>query len=60
MIEVLWKIIKDNVENPFFTNNNKVSNDSLNWIFRLELNREQMLNKNITMLDIKINSLLLV
>ena len=45
--------MKDNVKNPFFTNNNKVSIDSLNWIFRLELNREQMLNKNITMLDIK-------
>ena len=43
----------DNVKNPFFTNNNKVSMNSLNWIFRLELNREQMLMKNITMLDIK-------
>ena len=51
----LNKILKnDNVKNPFFVDNQPVDIHSLQWVFRLTMNRENLVNKEITLLDIKI------
>lgn len=44
---------KDNVQNPFFIGNQKVDIYSLPWVFRLTMNREKLLDKETTLLDIK-------
>ncbi|AYV79578.1 MAG: DNA-directed RNA polymerase subunit alpha [Faunusvirus sp.] len=51
-------VTKDKVEGVFFIDSNKIlqeknSVEGLHWLFRLSLNKEQMLNKEVTMLDIK-------
>jgi DNA-directed RNA polymerase II subunit RPB1 len=43
----------DNVSNAFFINNIKDDVNTLPYIIRLELSREKLLEKNITLLDIK-------
>ena len=47
--------MSDNVKNMFFvsSSNKNVSIKSLPWLFRFIINREMLLNKNITLLDIK-------
>ncbi|ADO67402.1 putative DNA-directed RNA polymerase subunit Rpb1 [Cafeteria roenbergensis virus] len=50
----LDEILKnDNVENPFFFNNQRKNIDQFPWVFRLELNREILLDKDVVLLDIK-------
>ena len=44
---------KDNVSNPFFINGQKTDLLSLPLVFRLKMNVETMLDKQITLLDIK-------
>ena len=43
----------DNVSNPFFINNQKTDLTTLPIIFRFKMNTEIMMNKEITLLDIK-------
>ena len=48
------KINDDNVGNPFYVNmKNKNDYKNFNWIFRIELDREKLLDKNTTIMDIK-------
>ena len=48
------KIKEDNVGNPFYINmKNKNDYKNFNWIFRIELDREKLLDKNTTIMDIK-------
>jgi DNA-directed RNA polymerase II subunit RPB1 len=47
------KLKNDNVKNPFYINNNKVDLNLLPFVIRLEMNMEKMLDKEITLLDIK-------
>jgi len=51
--ELSKKIKNDNVSNPFFINNQKTDILSLPFVFRFSMNIEKMLNKEITLLDIK-------
>jgi len=46
-------LIKDKVSNPFFINNLKTDLFSLPLVFRFKMNIEKMLDKEITLLDIK-------
>jgi len=47
-------IIKnDNVKNPFYINNQKTDLSALPFVFRFVLNLEKMVDKEITLLDIK-------
>jgi DNA-directed RNA polymerase beta' subunit len=43
----------DNVSGPFFINNQKTDINSLPFVFKLKLNIEKMIDKEITLLDIK-------
>ena len=43
----------DNVSNPFFINNQKTDLQTLPLVFRFKMNIEKMLDKEITLLDIK-------
>lgn len=54
MNDTVSNIVKnDNVKNPFYINNNKVSLDSMPFVIRLKMNIEKMLDKETTLLDIK-------
>ena len=46
-------LINDNVSNPFYINNQKTDIKLLPIVFRIKMNMEKMLDKNITLLDIK-------
>jgi DNA-directed RNA polymerase II subunit RPB1 len=46
-------ISQDQTGNPFFINNQKADLDSLPWVFRIELDREKMMEKDVSLLDIK-------
>ena len=43
----------DKVENPFFFNNQRKNIEQFPWVFRLELDRETLLDKDVVLLDIK-------
>ena len=43
----------DKVGNPFFFNNQRKNIEQFPWIFRLELDRETLLDKDVVLLDIK-------
>ena len=47
------KIKNDNVNTPFFVNNQKGDINSMPFLFRFKMNIEKMLNKETSMLDIK-------
>jgi DNA-directed RNA polymerase beta' subunit len=47
------QIKNDNVQNPFFINNQKVNISLLPFVFRLKLNMEKLHDKETTLLDIK-------
>jgi DNA-directed RNA polymerase II subunit RPB1 len=47
------KLKKDNVSNPFFINNIKTELSSLPFVIRIIFNIEKLLEKEITLLDIK-------
>jgi DNA-directed RNA polymerase beta' subunit len=50
----LGRIIRaDNVQTPFFVNNQKADIGSLPFVFRLKFNLEKMLEKETSLLDIK-------
>lgn len=50
----LDKILKDDkVDNPFFFNNQRKNINQFPWVFRLELNREDLLDKDVVLIDIK-------
>jgi len=44
----------DNVDNPFFVNNNQSDLSLLPFVFRFKLDTEKLISKEITLLDIKI------
>jgi DNA-directed RNA polymerase II subunit RPB1 len=44
---------EDKVENPFYINNNKADLKSMPFVIRMVLDREKMLDKEVTLLDIK-------
>lgn len=46
-------LIDDNVSNPFFVNNQKTNINSLPFVFRLIFDIEKMIDKEVTLLDIK-------
>ena len=43
----------DKVSNPFFFNNQRKNIDHFPWVFRLEMDREKLLDKDVVLLDIK-------
>lgn len=48
------KLLKeDKVENPFFVNNQKTELKTMPFVFRLVLDREKLLDKEVTLIDIK-------
>lgn len=48
------KILKeDQVENPFYFNNQKKNMDLFPWVFRMEFDKELLLDKDVVLLDIK-------
>lgn len=50
----LDKLLKeDKVENPFYLTTQKKSLDQYPWVFRMELDREKMLDMDVVLLDIK-------
>jgi DNA-directed RNA polymerase beta' subunit len=51
--EITNKIKDDNVQNPFFINNQKTELSSMQLIFRIKLNIEKLHDKETTLLDIK-------
>lgn len=51
--EIDTMLKNDKVENPFFFNNQRKKIEQFPWIFRLELNRETLLDKDVVLLDIK-------
>ena len=51
--ELSKKLKSDNVVSPFFINNQKTDLLSLPFVIRLKLNIEKMLEKEVTLLDIK-------
>ena len=51
--ELAKNIKKDNVSNPFFINNQKAEITSLPFVFRIVIDIEKMIDKEITLLDIK-------
>ena len=44
---------EDKVENPFYLNNQRKNIEQFPWVFRLELDRETLLDKDVVLLDIK-------
>ena len=51
--EISKKLKNDNVQNPFFINNQKAELSSLQLVFRIRLNMEKLHDKETTLLDIK-------
>jgi len=51
--ELSKKLKNDNVQNPFFINNQKADLSSLQLVFRIKLNMEKLHDKETTLLDIK-------
>lgn len=50
----LDKMLKsDKVDNPFYLNNQRKNMEQFPWVFRLELERETLLDKDVVLLDIK-------
>jgi DNA-directed RNA polymerase II subunit RPB1 len=49
----------DKVENPFYANNQKVDIKTLPFVIRLVIDREKMLDKEVTLLDIKTKFIIL-
>lgn len=51
---------KDNVSNPFFYNIKSTTKnyETMDWLLRIKLDRNQMIDKNVTILDIKTNYIL--
>jgi DNA-directed RNA polymerase II subunit RPB1 len=47
------KIKDDKVSAPFFIPNLKGDLDSMQWLFRIELSREKMMDKDTTLMDVK-------
>ena len=46
-------ILKDDVINPYFINNQKVELKNMPFVFRLKMNIEKMMDKETTILDLK-------
>lgn len=46
-------LANDKVDNPFYFNNTKKNLDLFSWVFRLELDREILLDKEVVLIDIK-------
>jgi len=46
-------LIDDNVSNPFYVNNQKTDIYNLPFVFRIKFNIEKLIDKEITLLDIK-------
>lgn len=51
--EISKKLKNDNVQNPFFINNQKADLSTLQLVFRIKLNMEKLHDKETTLLDIK-------
>ncbi len=51
--EISKKLKNDNVQNPFFINNQKADLTTLQLVFRIKLNMEKLHDKETTLLDIK-------
>jgi DNA-directed RNA polymerase beta' subunit len=51
--ELSTKLKNDNVQNPFFINNQKADLSTLQLVFRIKLNMEKLHDKETTLLDIK-------
>jgi DNA-directed RNA polymerase beta' subunit len=51
--EISNKIKNDNVQNPFFINNQKTELSSMQLVFRIKLSIEKLHDKETTLLDIK-------
>jgi len=51
--EISNKIKNDNVQNPFFINNQKTELNSMQLVFRIKLSIEKLHDKETTLLDIK-------
>ena len=51
--DISKKIREDKTTIPFFINNEKAELESLPFVFRIKLDLEKMLDKNITILDLK-------